>query len=375
MTRVRNDQSSTPRRVSATRLAIRYALGLTLAQLVTAVEVAAVVISLSLQVRGAEAAEFSTQLNLVLAIGLIVGGLTATAYGGYRIVAPSLRWYVSGAEPDAAQRRSAIDANRRQSVLLLGTWLLGGAVLLAANTRAGIGVELLLLLAVSFGCTSSVSTGMLFTQPLLRPVVAAASKEFVGRETAPGVTARLVLMWLVNSALPTATIALIVVFAANGWLIPTSASVVVPVVVLSAASVALSLRALILVSKSISDPLNDVVAAMAEVERGELGRTVDVYEQSEIGRLQNGFNRMVSGLLERDRLRDLFDRHVGPDVARLAVESGGAAAGAAKSDEVRDVAILFIDLAGSTKLPSTRSPREVAALLNDFFRIVVAAVD
>jgi hypothetical protein len=30
-----------------------------------------------------------------------------------------------------------------------------------------------------------------------------------------------------------------------------------------------------------------------------------VYEPSEIGRLQTGFNRMVAGLAERERLRDL----------------------------------------------------------------------
>ena len=371
MTRVPTDQPSVPRGPSVRRLGSRYAIGLTLAQLVTAGEVAAVVVSLSLQAEGAAASAFATRTNMMLAIGLIVAGLAATAYGGHRIVAPSLRWYVARDTPDAGQRRSAINLNRRQSVLMAATWVVGGAVMLAANTRAGLGVELLLLLAVSFGCTSSVSTGMLLTQRVIRPVVAAASQEFVSRETAPGVTARLVLMWLVNSALPTMTIAMIVVFGAKGWLIPRSASVLVPVVVLSAASVALSLRALILVSKSISDPLNDVVAAMAEVERGNLGRTVDVYEQSEIGRLQNGFNRMVAGLNERDRLRDLFDRHVGPDVARLAVESRTVDA----SDEVPDVAILFIDLAGSTQLPSSRSPREVADVLNDFFRIVVAAVD
>jgi adenylate cyclase len=109
---------------------------------------------------------------------------------------------------------------------------------------------------------------------------------------------------------------------------------------------------------------------MAEVERGHIGRTVDVYEQSEIGQLQNGFNRMVAGLLERDRLRDLFGRHVGPDVVRLAEEADESLSG-----DVRDVAILFIDLAGSTQLPASRTPQEVADVLNDFFRIVVAAVD
>ena len=243
---------------------------------------------------------------------------------------------------------------RPQAVLhaLLAIWAISGAVLILANPRAGLGPALLLVIAVSFGCTSSVSTSLLFTQRIVRPIVAAASTEFTSRETAPGVVARLVMMWLVNSALPSLAIALLVVFHANGWFIPRSASLVIPVVVLTTVSVALSLRALILVSRSISDPLNDVVEAMAEVEHGQIGKTVDVYEQSEIGRLQHGFNRMVAGLTERDRLRDLFGRHVGPDVARLAVEADESLSG-----EVRDVAVLFIDLAGSTQLPASRLPR------------------
>ena len=62
---------------------------------------------------------------------------------------------------------------------------------------------------------------------------------------------------------------------------------------------------------------------------------------------------MVTGLVERDRLRDLFGRHVGPDVARLAVEADESLSG-----EVRDVAILFIDLADSTQLAANRTPRK-----------------
>jgi adenylate cyclase len=140
--------------------------------------------------------------------------------------------------------------------------------------------------------------------------------------------------------------------------------------VLALVAVVLGLRALILVSTSISDPVHDVVDAMAEVERGHLEKVIDVYERSELGQLQTGFNRMVAGLRERDRLRDLFGRHVGEEVVRRAVEEHESVAG----DE-RDVAILFIDLVGSTQLAATREPHEVATVLNDFFRIVVAEVD
>jgi adenylate cyclase len=361
--------SSKRRPSSTTHLGIRYVIWLSTAQLVTAGEVAAVVISLSSQSPDTARAT-STHTNLAILIGVVLVGMFVTALAGYRTIAPTLRWFAVGAKPDPAQRRAAINLVRNQSVLLLAIWAASGAVLIVANPSAGLGPTLLLVIAVAFGCTASVSTSLLFTQRIVRPIVAAASTEFTSRVTAPGVVARLVMMWVVNSALPSLAIALLVVFHANGWFIPRSASVMIPVVVLTAVSVALGLRALILVSRSISDPLNDVVKAMAEVEHGVIGKTVDVYEQSEIGRLQHGFNRMVAGLTERDRLRDLFGRHVGPDVVRLAEAADESVAG-----EVRDVAILFIDLAGSTQLPASRTPREVAAVLNDFFRIVVAAVD
>ncbi|MBV8348853.1 MAG: adenylate/guanylate cyclase domain-containing protein, partial [Mycolicibacterium sp.] len=142
------------------------------------------------------------------------------------------------------------------------------------------------------------------------------------------------------------------------------------ILVLSLVAVLLGLRGMILVSRSISDPVHDVVAAMAEVEQGRIDTSVDVYERSEIGRLQSGFNRMVTGLKERDQLRELFGRYVGADVVRRAVEEGASLSG-----DVREAAILFIDLVGSTELAVRHAPQEVADVLNDFFRIVVAAVD
>jgi nitrogen fixation/metabolism regulation signal transduction histidine kinase len=57
---------------------------------------------------------------------------------------------------------------------------------------------------------------------------------------------------------------------ANGWIIEADAPIETPVLVLALVAVVLSLRAMILVSSSISDPVHDVVDAMADVERGHL---------------------------------------------------------------------------------------------------------
>jgi class 3 adenylate cyclase len=143
-----------------------------------------------------------------------------------------------------------------------------------------------------------------------------------------------------------------------------------PILVITLAAVLLGLPIMILTSRSISDPVREVVDAMAQVEQGRIDTFVGVYERSEIGRLQSGFNRMVAGIAERDRLRDLFGRHVGADVASRAIEEGTSMSG-----DVTEAAILFIDLVGSTTLTASRSPQEVAEVLNDFFQIVVGAVD
>jgi adenylate cyclase len=65
----------------------------------------------------------------------------------------------------------------------------------------------------------------------------------------------------------------------------------------------------------------------------------------------------------------MFGRQVGQDVARQALERGVELGG-----EEREVAVLFVDLVGSTQLAADCPPEEVVALLNDFFGAVVEAV-
>ncbi|MDT7570468.1 MAG: adenylate cyclase, partial [Actinomycetota bacterium] len=77
----------------------------------------------------------------------------------------------------------------------------------------------------------------------------------------------------------------------------------------------------------------------------------------------------VEGLREREQLRDLFGRQVGDDVARLALERGTELGG-----EVRDVAVLFVDVVGSTTLAETLGPQEVVRRLNEFFGVVIEVV-
>ncbi|MBB1042898.1 adenylate/guanylate cyclase domain-containing protein, partial [Dietzia sp. Cai40] len=86
--------------------------------------------------------------------------------------------------------------------------------------------------------------------------------------------------------------------------------------------------------------------------------------------LQRGFNRMAAGLQERERLRDLFGRHVGRDVAEAAEERDPELGGSASQ-----VGVVFVDIIGSTEMAVRSEASEVVDVLNRFFRVVVETVE
>ncbi len=357
------------RRKSARRLKIDYAIDLALAYILAFVDAAAILIPLRGHTSVAADTDFAQRTTVVMLV-LVTLGVAGVAAAGVANLAPTLRWYVAGDEPTPEQREAAMRMPGRQSAILVLAWGASGVVFALLNLAGGAQLLLPIVLGVLLGAPAAAGTGMLLAQRTLRPIMGAATLGGEPRLAVPGVFARLVLLWFLCSALPIGVIATLVVLRSYGWLIEKSAALDVPILVVSLAALVLGLPTMILTSRSIADPLAEVVDAMAEVEHGRIGTSVGAYERSQIGRLQTGFNRMVTGLAERDRLRDLFGRHVGTDVAQRAIQEGASLSG-----DVVDAAVLFIDLVGSTQLTESLPPQEVAQVLNDFFRIVVEAVD
>ncbi len=117
-------------------------------------------------------------------------------------------------------------------------------------------------------------------------------------------------------------------------------------------------------------PVRVVRAALNRVEEGDLDTNLVVFDGTELGQLQRGFNSMVAGLRERERVRDLFGRHVGREVAAAAEKQRPKLGG-----EERHVAVIFVDIIGSTQLVTSRPATEVVDLLNRFFAVIVDEVD
>jgi adenylate cyclase len=181
--------------------------------------------------------------------------------------------------------------------------------------------------------------------------------------------ARAVIAWTLATAVPVGGIGFIAVGVIHGDT-PGDATTAWSIVFLVVATIVVGLVTTVAAARSVAEPIRSVRMGLARVEAGDVDAAVAVFDASEIGLLQAGFNRMSAGLRERERLRDLFGRHVGVDVARRALEGGIELGG-----ELRFAAVLFVDIIGSTDLAARSPAAQVVETLNAFFGVVVEVTD
>ena len=124
-----------------------------------------------------------------------------------------------------------------------------------------------------------------------------------------------------------------------------------------------------LVTKSVLDPVSDLLKATERVTKGDLSTRVPVVSGDEMGRLAASFNEMVRGLAEREALREAFGSYVDPDVAERVLEEGELIEG-----EQVEATMLFVDICDFTAFAENASAREAVAQLNEFFGVVVPLV-
>lgn len=308
-------------------------------------------------------------LNLVLA-GVYVG--TAAAAGvafGARDAGRRLRWLVEDRSPTGTERRQAVRIPLASGVRQTAIWGLAAVLFAVVNGLQDVllGVEVGLTVLIG-GLTTSATTYLLLAH-INRGVVARAyAGRSLHRPPGAGVAWRAVLTWTLGTGLPLTGLTLLSGLAIG--LDVDRRELAVAVFVLGLTALATGLLTVVQFARGMADPLRSLRRSLERIERGDLDVDVPITETTEIGVLQAGVTRMVEGLRERERVRDLFGRHVGEDVARTAIADGVALGG-----EERFAAALFVDVVDSTGLAEHSSPHAVLDLLNSFFAVVVEVVD
>ncbi|MFL5896415.1 MAG: adenylate/guanylate cyclase domain-containing protein [Thermoleophilaceae bacterium] len=283
-----------------------------------------------------------------------------------RVAEPIANWLDSGEPADEAMVRRVLRNPLRQALISGGTWVLCAIEFAILNWfySPALGVEV--GLGILLGGITTCGMMYLLAEKAMHPITVRALSSAAPRKPAlPGVDARMLIIFAVTIGGPlVATIAFAVMVMGDASV--TRERLALTVLVLALAALVAGLLAMKLMARSLALPLRSVRDALARVERGDLAADVRVDDGSEVGVLQAGFNSMVAGLREREQLRDLFGRHVGEHVANSAIERGGRLGG-----ELRQAAVMFVDVIGSTSLAAERAPDDVVALLNRFFGLVV----
>lgn len=316
--------------------------------------------------------------NLAVFLGYLFVSFTVAAWLTLRLLLPVIRWQrrdslIGSGDPavTALARVRALRMPYYRSVISVSNWCLGSIVFIVASWPVASRSAPVVAVATALGATATAIIGYLQSERVLRPVAVAALRGGVPESfRAPGVIQRQVLTWVLSTGVPILAIVLALVASKFEILTAPAERLNTPILLLAIAALVIGLAGTVLVAMSIADPLRQLRWALGEVQRGNYNAHMQIYDASELGLLQAGFNDMVRDLAERQRLRDLFGRYVGEDVARRALERGTELGG-----QERDIAVLFVDLVGSTQLASTRPASEVVSLLNEFFRVIVDSVN
>lgn len=328
-----------------------------------------IVIGLLLPLEQVISGRFSPAALVVTPVTALVG-IALGSWWLLKVVAGWMRWAEESRPPTAAEQARCLSAPLGITLRTGALWAAGGTVVAVAFAVED--VRSLWVVAGAIVVIGSLSCGSAYivAEIALRPLAALALEAGPTLHSPViGVRGRLQAFWVVSSGLPLIGLVLLSAYAAANNQFPVSRLVTI-VGILGLGALAAGFAATWLLVSALLAPVYSVRWAMEDLAGGDLDARVEVFDGTELGQLQRGFNRMAEMIRERQRLRELFVRHVGSQVAKAAEIQEPHLGG-----DATYVGVLFVDLIGSTRLASTRPAREVVETLNAFFEVVVDRVE
>ena len=316
---------------------------------------------------GGEAVLFLGVAPAYFLVAMLVGRLV-----GKRRFRRIGRWLAEHRPPTEDERRLVLGLPSHAAAGAAVGW--GGAALLFGVVTAThhpavyvAGVALGILLA---GVVTTAAT-FLLVERALRPVFATALAG-QARQERQTISARvlrtrprLLVSWAVGSGVALASVPL--AFLGRGD--EPGDELIAPVLFLVIAGLFAGAVLTSASARSVSEPVERLRIALRRVEEGSFTDEVTVDDGGEIGHLQAGFNRMVAGLRERERIREAFGTYVDREVAEHILREGTNLDG-----EDVEVTLMFIDVRDFTGFAERASAREVVATINRLFEQVVPII-
>jgi adenylate cyclase len=290
---------------------------------------------------------------------------------GRRLVEPVVDWMRRGAGREGAVEAWRASVSLPRELVVSHGWrpfvVIGLPVSIYATVQFDLAAYSALIVfagatvAVAYASILHFFASELFMRPVLEDIAPQLPRDFAGAPLG------IPLRWKLLGALP--LINVITGVVVSGLSTDGSASLEdlgLDVVVALLVAFTISLELTVLVTRSVLQPVDDLLKATEAVKRGDLDVRVPFASGDEMGELAGSFNEMMQGLSERERLRTAFGSYVDPEVAERVLEEGELLEG-----QELEVTVMFVDIRDFTPRAQRWTARKTVSFLNEFFDVVV----
>ena len=287
--------------ISGRRLARRTQVLLTIVNLMSNVVGAAVVVSLLAFIVPTPPGEGGFgRINEIVVPIYVLAATVIGAVGGTRLLLPRLRWIREEAVPTPAEQKLAL----RAPLQLLGVsgllWVGATVLFTVVNGLRSTQFVAPIIFTVASGGITTCATTYLLNERVLRPVAALAlSHDPPDRQLVPGVTSRSLLAWVLGSAVPVGGLISIAIYTLAGRKI-TVDRLAIAILGLGGITISVGFLTTLLAARATTAAVQSVRVASSRWRRATSPCARQVFDGTQVGLLQAGFNRMAEGLQERE---------------------------------------------------------------------------
>lgn len=128
-----------------------------------------------------------------------------------------------------------------------------------------------------------------------------------------------------------------------------------------------ALLALILayvLTRNLVEPLKKLLYGARAIEEGDLNIQIQVKSSDEIAQLAKSFNYMVTGLREKETIKEKFGQYIDPKVVSTLLDP------TREQGEKRTMTVFFSDIQGFSEMSEHLSPDNVVRLINHYISMM-----
>jgi adenylate cyclase len=282
---------------------------------------------------------------------------------------PVDRWLRADRVPTETERQVALRQPMDSAVNSATWWGIAAILFSLLNVDQSAATVVAIGVTVVLGGATTCALVYLVVERVFRPVTARAlAAGSPVRPVTPGVAGRLTMAWTLGTGVPALGVVAVTAVKLAGADLDESRALGAALL-LGVLALGVGLAATFFASRSVAEPVAGMRGALARVQAGDFEARVAVDDGSEVGLLQAGFNEMVAGLAERDRIREAFGTYVDREVAEHILREGTSLEG----EEV-EVTMMFIDVRDFTGFAERATAPEVVATINRLFERAVPII-